>query len=72
MVLKKSEEAILRLLNQGDFFMSPSNIAFNIDYDRDYVGDLCSDLEDRGYVEMAGKSTSPKYRITKAGRDYLE
>lgn len=70
--MKDVEKAILRFLNVHDIWMTPNNIAKNTGYSRGYIQQECRSLLDNGHIESDDQPGDPFYRITDAGREYLE
>lgn len=63
------DDAILGLFGSADLVLTPSIIAYNIDYSRDEVNRRLVELERRGFVDKVERG---KYRITALGRQYLD
>lgn len=63
------DDAILKLFHTSDLVLTPSIVAYNIDYSREEVNRRLAELEDRGYVERVERG---KYRVTALGRQYIE
>lgn len=63
------DDAILSLFHGADLVLTPSIIAYNIDYSRDEVNRRLAELERRGLVEKVERG---KYRITAFGTQYVE
>lgn len=63
------DDAILSLFHGTDLVLTPSIIAYNIDYSRDEVNRRLVKLEQRGFVEKVERG---KYRITAFGKQYIE
>lgn len=62
------DDAILRLFRSADLVLTPSIIAFNIDYSRDEVNRRLVELERRGFLRKVERG---KYQLTALGRQYL-
>jgi len=60
---------ILGLFHSTDLVLTPSVLAYNIDYSREEVNRRLVELEERGLVR---KPERGKYRITALGRQYIE
>jgi len=69
--MKYVEKAILRFANENKIWLTPSNIAKSTGYGRNYIHQECRNLLNKGYLESGDQPGSPSYRITDAGRDYL-
>lgn len=63
------DDAILSLFHATDLVLTPSIVAYNIDYSRDEVNRRLTELEQRGFVERVERG---KYRLTVLGKQYLE
>lgn len=63
------DDAILTLFHSTGLILTPSIIAYNIDYSRDEVNRRLVELEKRGFVTRVERG---KYRITALGRQYLD
>lgn len=63
------DDAILALFHSTDLVLTPSIIAYNIDYSREEVNRRLVELEERGLVQ---KPERGKYRITTLGQQYIE
>lgn len=63
------DDAILSLFHTTDLVLTPSIIAYNIDYSRDEVNRRLVELEKRGFVTKIERG---KYQITALGRGYLD
>lgn len=63
------DDAILELFYSTNLVLTPSIIAYNIDYSRDEVNRRLVELEQRGFVSKVERG---KYRITALGRQYLD
>lgn len=63
------DDAILSLFHATDLVLTPSIIAYNIDYSRDEVNRRLTELEQRGFVERVERG---KYRLTVLGKQYIE
>lgn len=63
------DDAVLSLFHATDLILTPSIIAYNIDYSRDEVNRRLTELEQRGFVEKVERG---KYRITALGKQYIE
>lgn len=63
------DDAILSLFHSTDLVLTPSIIAYNIEYSRDEVNRRLVELEKRGFVTKIERG---KYRITALGRQYLD
>lgn len=63
------DDAILELFHNSDLVLTPSIVAYNIDYSREEVNRRLAELEDRGYVERVERG---KYRVTTLGKQYIE
>lgn len=63
------DDAILSLFHSTDLVLTPSIIAYNIEYSRDEVNRRLVELERRGFVTKVERG---KYRITALGRQYLD
>jgi len=58
---------ILEFFDSHDIWISPRDLAKNIDYDRTYTGRECKTLASVGLVEQDGQT----YRLTNRGRRLL-
>lgn len=63
------DDAILSLFRSTDLVLTPSIIAYNIEYSRDEVNRRLVELEKRGFVSKVERG---KYRISALGRQYLD
>jgi predicted transcriptional regulator len=63
------DDAVLSLFHATDLILTPSIVAYNIDYSRDEVNRRLTELEQRGFVEKVERG---KYRITALGKQYIE
>lgn len=63
------DDTVLNLFHATDLVLTPSIIAYNIDYSRDEVNRRLVELERRGFVEKVERG---KYRITVLGKQYIE
>ena len=63
------DDAILGLFHSKELILTPTIIAYNIDYSREEVNRRLSELENRGFVIKVERG---KYRITELGRQYIE
>ncbi|RLM32789.1 winged helix-turn-helix transcriptional regulator [Haloarcula sp. Atlit-120R] len=70
--MKDAEKAVLKLLEDADIWLSASNIARNVGYSKGYVRSICKKFVQDGYLEIDETGGNPFYRITDAGREYLE
>lgn len=66
--MNQTDDRILELLDESDLLLSPSVIAVNLDYARNWVSRRLSKLDDAGLVE---RSDGSYYYITENGRRYL-
>lgn len=62
------DDAILELFDSKELVLTPSIIAYNIDYSRGEVNRRLRTLEKRGFVAKVERG---KYRITALGRQYV-
>lgn len=62
------DEAILQLFHTTDLVLSPSIVAFNIDYSRSEVNRRVIELESRGFLSKIDRG---KYRIDDRGVEYM-
>lgn len=63
------DDAILELFHATDLVLTPSIIAYNIDYRRGEANRRLAELERRGFVEKVERG---KYRLTILGTQYIE
>lgn len=63
------DDAILQLFHTSELVLTPSIVAYNIEYSREEVNRRLAELEERGYVERVERG---KYRVTALGRQYIE
>lgn len=63
------DDAILGLFHSANLVLTPSIIAYNIDYSRDEVNRRLIELEKQGFVSKVDRG---KYRITALGQQYLD
>lgn len=63
------DDAILSLFHSTDLVLTPSIIAYNIEYSRDEVNRRLVELNHRGFVTRVERG---KYRITALGQGYLD
>lgn len=63
------DDAILSLFHTTDLVLTPSIMAYNIEYSRDEVNRRLVELEQRGFVEKVERG---KYQITALGKQYVE
>lgn len=66
--MTKADDYILETLADSELVLSPSVIAYNIDYTRNYVTGRLGKLLEAGLVE---RPDSGMYRIADRGRAYL-
>lgn len=62
------DDRILELFHSADLVLSPSIIAYNLDYSREQVNRRLGNLHDNGFVERIERG---KYRLTTQGEQYL-
>jgi DNA-binding transcriptional ArsR family regulator len=62
------DDAILELFHSKELILTPTIIAYNIDYSREEVNRRLGVLEDHGLVTKVERG---KYRITAFGRQYV-
>jgi len=62
------DDHILSLFHSTHLVLTPSIIAYNLDYSRSEVSRRLSELVDAGYVDRVAKG---KYRMTESGEQYL-
>lgn len=62
------DDQILTLFHTSDLVLTPTLIAYNIDYSREEVNRRLSELADHGLVERVERG---KYRISPLGEEYL-
>ena len=62
------DDAILELFHSKELVLTPTIIAYNIDYSREEVNRRLGVLEDHGFVTRVERG---KYRITAIGRQYV-
>lgn len=62
------DDEILELFHSTELVLSPSIIAYNIDYSSKEVNRRLSKLADHGYIDRVERG---KYRLTPLGEDYL-
>lgn len=62
------DDDILELFHSSDLVLTPSIIAYNIEYSREEVNRRLSELESHDVVERVDRG---KYRITEVGEEYL-
>lgn len=67
--MRTIDDAILEVLAMSGLILTPSVIAYNIDYCRDEVNRRLTVLEREGLVERVERG---KYRLTSRGEQYLE
>lgn len=63
------DDAVLGLFHGTNLVLTPSIIAYNIDYSREEVNRRLTELEQRGFVRKVERG---KYRITALGAQYIE
>lgn len=63
------DDEILSLFHGTDLVLTPSIIAYNIDYSREEVNRRLAELERQGFVKRVERG---KYRITVLGSQYIE
>lgn len=66
-----ADDAILNLINQSNISLTPSVIAHNLGYNRDYIANRCRTLKENGLVEVAEDSGGPFYDLTTLGIRYV-
>ena len=66
--MRPIDDAILEILSSSGLILTPTVIAYNIDYCRDEVNRRLSKLEAEGLVERVERG---KYRLTDHGERYL-
>lgn len=67
--MRPIDERILELFHSSDLVLSPSIIAYNIDYSSKEVNRRLSTLTDHGFIERVERG---KYRMTDIGELYLQ
>lgn len=67
--MNQTDDRILELLDESGLILSPSVIAVNLDYTRNWVSRRISKLVDAGLIEKVDGSY---YGISELGRAYLE
>lgn len=63
------DDRILELFHDADIVLTPSIIAYNIDYSREEVNRRLNVLCEHGFVERVKRG---KYRVTPLGEQYLQ
>jgi len=58
---------VLKFFDQHDIYISPRDLAVNIDYDRGYVGDVLREFQKVDMVNQKGQV----YQLTDCGRAFL-
>nr|WP_238392144.1 winged helix-turn-helix domain-containing protein [Halorussus amylolyticus] len=66
--MNQTDDYILEILDESDLILSPSIIAVNLDYTRNWVSKRLGKLREAGLVERLNEG---HYRITEKGREYL-
>lgn len=66
--MNQTDDYILEILDESDLILSPSIIAVNLDYTRNWVSKRLAKLREAGLIERVDEG---HYRITKKGREYL-
>lgn len=67
--MRPVDERILELFHSSDLVLTPSIIAYNIEYSSKEVNRRLSELEDHGFVERVERG---KYQMTDIGELYLQ
>lgn len=67
--MNQTDDRILVLLEESGLILSPSVIAVNLDYTRNWVSRRISKLVDAGLIEKVDGSY---YEISELGQAYLE
>lgn len=67
--MTQADERILEFLADKEIVASPSVIAVNIDYTKEYISRRCNKLEDAGLIQRV---EARNFRITNLGRGYLD
>lgn len=65
--MKESQRQILGILQESDLWLTPGNIAYNIEYVGDYVRQECRSLWEHELLRREADQTRPFYRITERG-----
>jgi predicted transcriptional regulator len=66
--MNQTDDRILELLDESDLVLSPSVIAVNLDYTRNWVSRRISRLVEAGLIEARNGSY---YAISELGKAYL-
>jgi len=66
--MNQTDDYILELLEESDLILSPSIIAVNLDYTRNWISKRLAKLEEANLVE---KLDEGQYQISERGRAYL-
>jgi len=66
--MNQTDDRVLELLAESDLILSPSVIAKNLEYTRNWVSRRLGKLEE---AELVKQVDSGYYRITDRGRGYL-
>jgi len=66
--MNQTDDYILELLEESNLILSPSIIAVNLDYTRNWISKRLGKLEGADLVEKVGEG---QYRISEKGRAYL-
>ena len=67
--MTQADERILEFLAAKEIAASPSVIAVNIDYTKEYISRRCNKLEDAGLLQRV---EARHYRVTDLGEQYLD
>ena len=67
--MNQTDDRILELLDESGLVLSPSVIAVNLDYTRNWVSRRISQLVDAGLIEKVDGSY---YEISELGQAYLK
>lgn len=65
-----ADDAILQLLSQTSIDLTPSVIAHNLGYNRDYIATRCRKLTDEDLLNRSSEG-GPYYSLTSFGMQYV-
>jgi len=70
--VKDVEKAVLRLLDETELELTPSNIGRNTGYSGGYVRQECNRMAKQGLLKKDDAGTNPFYSISDRGQAYLD
>lgn len=65
-----ADDAVLHGIHRANMALSPSVLAHNLGYNRDYIAQRCRVIADHGLIEKEGDG-GPFYSLTRTGIRYV-